>query len=49
MKEYKLKDRVPCNEGSIIKVIGENYHLEEINEEEITEENINDFFKKIGL
>lgn len=27
MKEYKLKDRVPCNESSIIKVIGDNYHL----------------------
>lgn len=27
MKEYKLKDRVPCNSSSIIKVIGDNYHL----------------------
>ena len=25
--EYKLKDLVPCNSSSIIKVIGDNYHL----------------------
>ena len=25
--EYKLKDIVPCNSSSIIKVIGDNYHL----------------------
>jgi hypothetical protein len=25
--EYKLKDIVPCNESSIIKVIGDNYYL----------------------
>ena len=27
MKEYKLKDIVPCNSSSIVKVIGDNYHL----------------------
>lgn len=27
MMEYKLKDIVPCNSSSIIKVIGDNYHL----------------------
>ena len=27
MKEYKLKDRVPCGSSSIIKVIGDNYYL----------------------
>lgn len=27
MTKYKLKDKVPCTCNSIIKVIGQNYHL----------------------